>query len=75
MNYVVLEGISLYLVLIMIVLILAISIGCVICVILSDKRGFVLENLLIKERKKVCVLVKENFVLKLKCGEFEIDEE
>ena len=75
MNYIVLEGIGLYLVVIMLVLILAISIGCVVCVILSDKRGFILKNLLMNERKKVFELTKENFVLSLKCGEFDIDEE
>lgn len=74
MSYIVLEGVSLCLVLIMIVLLLVISIGCVICAILSDKRGFILEDLLLVENEKVRKLTKENFVLKLRCGEFDIDE-
>lgn len=74
MNYVVLEGISLYLVLTMIILTLAISIGCLICVILSDKRIFILENKLLQEKEKFNKLMKENFVLKIRCGEFDIDE-
>ena len=74
MNYIVLEGVALRLVLAMIILMLLISIGCLICVILSDKRVFILENLLSREREKVNNLIKENFILKFKSGEFDIDE-
>ena len=74
MNYIVLEGLSLYVFLVVIILILVISIGSIICAILSDKRLFVLENLLLTQNEKVRNLIKENFILRLKCGEFEIDE-
>lgn len=74
MNYIVLEGLSLYVFLVVIILILVISIGSIICAILSDKRLFVLENLLLTQNEKVRTLIKENFILRLKCGEFEIDE-
>ncbi|MBQ6884357.1 MAG: hypothetical protein IJN56_01315 [Clostridia bacterium] len=74
MNYIVLEGLGFYLVLIMVILMLLISIGCVIYAVLSDKRGFILEDLLLANNEKVKKLTKENFVLKLKHGEFDIDE-
>lgn len=75
MNYIVLEGISLYLFLLSIILLFAVSIAALICAVLSDKRKFVVENLLLREKDKAINLVKENFILKLKCGEFDIDEE
>lgn len=75
MNYIVLEGISLYLFLTLVILLLLISLVSLICAVLSDKRNFILGNLLLRENNKVRNLVKENFVLKLKCGEFRVDEE
>ena len=74
MNYIVLEGTSLYLVMIMIAILMFITLGCILFVIVSDKRGFVLKSLLAKEKEKVMNLSKENFVLRLRCGEFDIDE-
>lgn len=74
MNYIVLEGVSLYLFLMLVILLLLISLGSVICMMLLDKRNFVLGNLLSEEINKVRLLIKENFVLKLKCGEFDFDE-
>ncbi len=74
MNYIVLEGIGLYIVLIMILLLLVITVGCIICLILSDNRRLILEDLLLDENEKVRDLSKQNFLLKLKCGEFDIDE-
>ncbi len=74
MNYIVLEGISLYVFLIVIILLLLISIGCIVCAILSDKRLFVLENLLLWKNDRIRGLIKENFILRLKYGEFEINE-
>lgn len=75
MSYIVLEGISIYIFLILIILLLIISLLCLICAVLSDKRNFVLGNLLSQENKKVNLLQRENFILKLKSGEFEVDEE
>lgn len=74
MNYIVLEGISLYLFLIMTMLLLLISAGCLICVVLLDKRGFFLNILLSRKNDEIKNLVKENFVLRLKSGELDIDE-
>lgn len=75
MNYIVLEGLSLYLFLLLVILLLLISVGSLICTILLDKHMFILEKLLYKENGKVKNLLKENFILKLKYGEFDIDEE
>ena len=75
MNYIVLEGISLYLFLALVILLVLISIVSLICAVLSDRHNFVLGNLLLRENNKVRNLIKENFVLKLKCGEFGVDEE
>ncbi len=74
MNYIVLEGMSFYLFFMLMILLLLISLGSIICAVLLDKRNFVLGNLLLAENNKVRQLVKENFVLKLKCGEFDFDE-
>lgn len=74
MNYIVLEGASLYLFLTLVILMLLISIGCLLCAVLSDRRNFILGNLLMQENNKVRTLAKENFVLKLKHGEFDVDE-
>lgn len=74
MNYIVLEGLSLYLFFVLVVLLLLISAGSLICVAIIDKRNFALGNMLLTENNKVRQLVKENFVLKLKCGEFDFDE-
>lgn len=74
MNYIVLEGMSLYLFLILIILLLLISIVSLICAILSDKRNFALEGLLSKNNDRLKLLTKENFILKLRCGDFDIDE-
>ena len=74
MNYIVLEGISLYLVLVLTVLLLAISTISLICTVLSDKRIHILETLLYKESEKVKYLSKKIFVLQIKNGDIDIDE-
>lgn len=74
MNCVILEGISLYLALILIVLLMAISFVSLVCTILSDKRIFMLETLLYKESEKVKYLMKRIFVLQLRNGEIDIDD-
>lgn len=75
MNYIVLEGLTLYSFLILVVLLLIIATVSLICVVLSDKRNFVLCSLLSRENSRVRNLLKENFVLKLKYGELNVDEE
>lgn len=74
MNYIVLEGLSLYLLFILVVLLLLISAGSLICVAIIDKRKFILENILLRKKENIRRVIKENFVLKLKCGEFDFDE-
>ncbi len=74
MNYIVLEGLSLYLFFVLVVLLLFVTLGSLICVAVIGKRNFALGNMLLTENNKVRQLVKENFVLKLKCGEFDFDE-
>lgn len=74
MNYIVLEGISLYLFLALVILLVLISLVSLICVVLSDRRNFILGNLLLRENAKVRNLIKENFVLRLNRGEFNVDE-
>ena len=75
MNCFVLEGIALYVFLIAVVLLLIISLLCMTKLLMASKRNFALVNLLINEKHKVKNLARENFVLKIKCGEFEFDEE
>lgn len=75
MNCFVLEGIALYVFLIAVVLLLIISLLCITKLLMASKRNFALVNLLINEKHKVKNLARENFILKIKCGEFEFDEE
>ncbi|MBR3968352.1 MAG: hypothetical protein IKJ93_02065 [Clostridia bacterium] len=75
MNCFVLEGIALYVFLIAVVLLLIISLLCMTKLLMASKRNFALVNLLINEKHKVKNLARENFILKIKCGEFEFDEE
>lgn len=70
MNYIVLEGVSLYLFLLLVILLLLISLGCLICAILADKRCSTINNL-IKERN---YWYRQDFNNKLKRGEIDIDE-
>lgn len=74
MNYIVLEGVSLYLVLALIIILLLICLCCLICVMLSDKRVFLLENLLLRKIDEIKSLNRKNLMLKIKCGELDIDE-
>ena len=74
MNYIVLEGVSLYLFMVLTFLLLLISVGSLICAIISDKRGFILENLLSRKNYEIKNLIKENLMLRIKCGEFDIEE-
>ncbi len=75
MNYIVLEGVSLYLVWSLIIILLLICLCCLICVVLSDKRLFILENLLSRKNEEIKSLNRENLMYKIKCGELDINEE
>ena len=74
MNYIILEGITLYIFLIITLLQFLISIGCIICATMSQRRESVIKNLFLNEKEKLVYLEKENFLLRLKSGEFDIDE-
>lgn len=74
MNCIVLEGVCLYIFLALIILLTVISALCLICAIVADRRIFCLENIVIAEKCEAQRLNNENFILKLKCGEFDIDE-
>lgn len=74
MNYIVLEGLSLYLFLILVLLLVLISFACIICTIFTDNHNFMLGELLKDELDKNSLLQKENFKLKLKSGELDIDD-
>lgn len=75
MNYIVLEGVSLYLFLILLLLLIVIAVLSLVFAVMADRKNFVLGKLFMKEHKKVKILVKENFILKLRCGEIDVDEE
>ncbi len=75
MNYFVLEGIGLWALYAVLFLFAAVAIGSIVCVIITDKRNMMLERLLLKEKGKVRFLYQENFLLKLKSGEIDFDEE
>lgn len=74
MNYIVLEGFSLYLFLALVLILLIISVCCLICVVLSDKRLFILNDLLSRKNREIIELNRENLILKIKSGELYIDE-
>ncbi len=74
MNYIVLEGFSLYVFLTLILLLVVISFVSIICAIAADKRLFMLSELLKEEIDKSHQLFKANFILKLKHGELDTDD-
>lgn len=74
MNYIVLEGISLYMFFILIILLIIITIVSLICVILSDRSNFMLKGLLLKSNERLKLIAKENFILKIRCGDLNLDE-
>ena len=75
MNYFVLEGIGLCALYAVLVLFAMWAIGSIVCVIITDRRNMALEQLLSNEVKKVRILYRENFLLRLKNGEIDFDEE
>ena len=74
MNYIVLEGFSLYLFLILVLLLVMISLSCILIAVLADRRNYILKELLDKETYKNKHLSRVNLGLKLKCGELNIDD-
>lgn len=74
MNYVELEGISLYALIFMIILLVLISFASIFSVVLSKVENAKLTTLLLTENNKVKMILKKNFKLKIKCGELNVDE-
>ena len=74
MNYIVLEGVSLYMFLALVLFLLIISLFCLVCVVLYDKRLFILNNILSSKNIEIIKLNRENLILKIRCGELDIDE-
>ena len=74
MNYIVLEGSSLYFSLVLVFLLVLLSIGCLLYAILADKRNFANSEMLKREMEKNQILIRANMKLKLKYGEFDRDD-
>lgn len=74
MNYIVLEGFSLYFSLVLVFLLVLLSIGCLLYAILADKRNFANSEMLKREMEKNQILIRANMKLKLKYGEFDRDD-
>ena len=68
MNYIVLEGFSLYLALTLTLLLVLINFASIICAVLADKRLFTVTEQLKHETLKSSLILKANFKLKLKYG-------
>ena len=75
MNYIVLEGFSLYITLILILILVLISFSCLICVIFADRRSFLMRCMIKRLTAENKLLNKANLSLKLRYGELETDEE
>ena len=74
MNYIVLEGFSLYFSLVLVFLLVLLSIGCLLYAILADKRNFANSEMLKREMEKNQILIRANMKLILKYGEFDRDD-
>ena len=74
MNYIVLEGASLYWVVSLVIILIILCLSCLVYVILCDKKNFTLENLLATKNEEIRNLNRMNLMLMIKCGEFDIDE-
>ncbi len=73
MNCIILEGIGLWIAVILVVLLLTVLLVSLLCVVWSDKKITSLEAQLRNKDIKLSLLLRKNFLLKLKCGEFDID--
>ncbi len=74
MNYIVLEGISLCMFLLLIALLFVLCVVCLINTVIADKRSYVLSDELKQEKEKSQLLLKHIFRLKLIYGDFDIDD-
>lgn len=74
MNYIVLEGIWLYAFLSMIILMLVINILSLIALLITENRNFKIKKSLCEESRKVAKLIKMNFKLRLKSGEYDVNK-
>lgn len=74
MNYIVLEGASLCLFLLLVLLLVGIAAVCLINTVIIDRKNYTLETELNEEKEKTAELSRANFKLKLLCGVLDIDE-
>ena len=73
MNFIILEGFGLWMVLFFVLLLLLITFISLTCVVLYDKRICNLESQLYKENQKYKRLFRKNLELSFKSGELDID--
>lgn len=73
MNCIILEGIGLWIAVILLVLLLTVLLVSLLCVVWSDKKITSLEAQLRNKDIKLSLLLRKNFLLNLKYGEFDID--
>ena len=73
MNCIILEGIGLWIAVILVVLLLTVLLVSLLCVVWSDKKITSLAAQLRNKDIKLSLLLRKNFLLNLKYGEFDID--
>ena len=73
MNCIILEGIGLWIAVILVVLLLTVLLVSLLCIVWSDKKITSLEAQLRNKDIKLSLLLRKNFLLNLKYGEFDID--
>ena len=73
MNCIILEGIGLWIAVILVVLLLTVLLVSLLCVVWSNKKITSLEAQLRNKDMKLSLLLRKNFLLNLKYGEFDID--
>lgn len=73
MNCIILEGIGLWIAVILVVLLLTVLLVSLLCVVWSNKKITSLEAQLRNKDIKLSLLLRKNFLLNLKYGEFDID--
>lgn len=74
MNLIILEGPRLYWFLALILLTFIILFTTLMVAIVMARRNMYFERVILNEKKEISNLKRENFILKLKCGDFEIDD-